>query len=469
MTKENINEENQELSTEIVEDDNVDTIEEKSATKRTKADLEPKEQGDMILSEEEVNCKIENTVTDKNFEIKQSILYDEYEDLKKDKLVEEYYNKHNRQKNNNFNGVKMFFLIIVSFITGGIFMIGILKFTPLVGKMYTTSDGTVVTQNKTQVYEKGSLAASVEKIYNAVAVIQCYKSGQLASSGTGFVYKVDDKYGYLLTNAHVVNEMEKVTVTFNNSDEEIEVNVLGKDSYLDLAVLRIEKKHVSLVANIGSSENINLGDVVFTVGSPMGYDYRGSVTSGVLSGKDRMVSVNVSSSSNDWVMRVLQLDASINPGNSGGPLLNANGEVIGICSMKLVDDDIEGMGFAIPIEYAMSHVEQLEKGEKIEWPLLGISMANITDVSVLYRYGIRVPDEITKGVVVLEAQKDSGADKAGIKKGDIITKIDGKSANDIAYLRYELYQHTAGEEIEMTLIRDGKEKTVKVKLGKNSD
>ena len=95
-----------------------------------------------------------------------------------------------------------------------------------------------------------------------------------------------------------------------------------------------------------------------------------------------MVSVSVSNSnSNDWIMRVLQFDASINPGNSGGPLLNANGEVIGICSLKLVDDDIEGMGFAIPIEYAMSHIESLEKGEDIAWPVLGVSMVNANDTS----------------------------------------------------------------------------------------
>jgi len=259
--------------------------------------------------------------------------------------------------------------------------------------------------------------------------------------------------------------MEKVTVTFSD-DQEANVEVLGRDSYLDLAVLRVDKKYVTLIANIGSSENVNLGDSVFTVGAPMGYEYRGSVTSGVLSGKDRMVSVSVTSSSNDWVMRVLQLDASINPGNSGGPLLNVNGEVIGVCSMKLVNSDIEGMGFAIPIEYAMSHVEQLEKGQAIEWPYLGIGMANITDTFTLYRNNIRVPDSITEGVVIVSIDKDVAAAKAGIQAGDVITKIAGKKTKDIAYLRYELYQHTAGDEVEITYIRNGKENTVKVVLGK---
>lgn len=371
-------------------------------------------------------------------------------------------------KDNNMTSTKLFFIIIFSFIVGGLVMIGLIKFTPLLEEVIGSTDNTIITKNKTQVYEKGSLAASVEKIYDAVVVVRCYQNDEVASTGTGFVYKTDKKYGYIMTNNHVVANMEKVTVTFTN-DEEADVEVLGKDSYLDLAVLKVDKKYVSLVANIGKSENVKLGDSVFTVGSPMGYDYRGSVTAGVLSGKDRMVTVSVSNSSiNDWIMRVLQIDASINPGNSGGPLLNVNGEVIGVCSMKLVDDQIEGMGFAIPIEYAMNHVEQLEKNEKIEWPVLGISMSNINDTSTLYRNDVRVDSNIKKGVVVVGVEGSSAADKGGLQKGDVITKLGGNEVKDIAYLRYELYQHSAGDEIEITYIRDGKTQTTKVTLGKSS-
>lgn len=365
------------------------------------------------------------------------------------------------------SGLKLSLIIIFSFVMGGVITLGILKFTPIMSYIVDTS-GTVITKNETQVYEKSSLAAAVEKVYDATVVVQGYTKKTLSSTGTGFVYKVDNNYGYLLTNQHVVSDMEEVTVILTN-DKEVEATILGGDEYLDLAVLRIDKDEVIQVANIGSSEDMKIGDTVFTVGSPMGYDYRGSVTSGILSGKDRMVSVSVTSSSNDWVMRVLQIDASINPGNSGGPLLNVNGEVVGICSLKLVDDEIEGMGFAIPIEYAMNHVDSLENGEAISWPVLGINMLNVTDTSSLYRYGILIDSNITQGVVVVDAVDGSGAKDAGLQKGDVIIKLGDKEVKDIAYLRYELYQHQAGDRIQITFIRDGKEKTVDVTLAKSSE
>lgn len=359
---------------------------------------------------------------------------------------------------------KLIFLIVFSFVIGGVIMFALLKWTPLISEVLGTNN-TVVTRNDTQVYEKNSLAAAVDKVYDAVVMVSSYENDSLVSTGSGFVYKTDNKYGYILTNQHVVGDASKVTVTMSN-DTEAEATILGGDEYLDLAVLRIDKSNVTLVANIGDSEDMKLGDTIFTVGTPMGEEYQGTVTSGILSGKDRMVSVSVSNtSSSDWVMRVLQFDASINPGNSGGPLLNVNGEVVGVCSLKLVDDEIEGMGFAIPIEYAMNHIESLEKGKAIEWPVLGVSMVNANDRTGLYRNQINVDRNITEGVVVVQAEKGSGAYDAGLTTGDVITKIDGKEVKDSAFLRYELYQHQAGDTIKITYIRNGKEHTVNVKLG----
>ena len=365
--------------------------------------------------------------------------------------------------------IKLIFLLVFSFVIGGVVTFALLKWTPLINDVLGSSDNnTVVTKNKTQVYEKTSLKAAIDKIYDAVVLVQIYNDDQLKSTGSGFVYKVDNKYGYILTNEHVVSDAKTIKVVMSN-DEETEAETLGSDEYLDLAVLRIDKDKVKQVANIGKSEDISLGDTIFAVGAPMGYDYRGSVTSGILSGKDRMVTVSVgNSTSSDWVMRVLQIDAPLNPGNSGGPLLNINGEVIGVCSMKLVDSQIEGMGFAIPIEYAMNHVDSLENGKEIEWPVLGITMLNTTDTMNLYRNQIILDKNVDDGVVIIECQKGSAAADSELKKGDVIVKIDDNKVKNIAYLRYELYQHQAGDTIEITYIRDGKEHTTKVKLGKSS-
>jgi len=359
---------------------------------------------------------------------------------------------------------KEIFLIISSFLVGGITMLAIVRFTPLVSEMMKYYDGYVITKGGTKVLERTSLSTSVNKVYDAVVVVQGYINDRLDTTGTGFVYKVDNQYGYILTNEHVITGSNKIKVIMT-TDEETSAELLGKDEYLDLAVLRIDKSFIRQIAEIGKSEEMNLGDIVFTVGSPLGYDYRGSVTSGVLSGKDRLVSISVSgSNNNDWVMRVLQIDASINPGNSGGPLLNVNGEVIGVCSMKLVDDDIEGMGFAIPIEYAMSHVESLEHNEKIKWPILGIGMTNVADSTTLSKNNIKVPNNIKEGVVITNIKEGTGAAKSNLKKGDIITKINGRKVKDSAYLRYEIYQHQSGDVIELTYIRDEKEKIAKVTL-----
>ena len=349
------------------------------------------------------------------------------------------------------------FIIVISFLLGALIMFLVLKVSPRDSGSYS------IVKDETQIYEKNSLAKSVEKVYDAVVAVEAYSEGNVGNTGTAFVYKTDNQYGYLLTNEHVLSSSNDIRVLLT-SGEEVAVKVLGKDSYLDLAVLRMDKKYVTKIVTIGSSENLNLGDTVFTVGSPLGTNYRGSVTSGILSGKDRMVSTSVSNKdSYDWVMRVLQIDAPLNPGNSGGPLLNINGEVVGVCSLKLVDDNIEGMGFAIPIEYAMSHVDSLEKGIKIKWPLLGIEMLDITDTN-LQLNGITGASNVKEGVIVTNVKKGTGAEKAGLKKGDIITKINDTKVADIAYLRYELYQYQAGDTIKITFIRKGKNQSVKVKL-----
>ena len=368
--------------------------------------------------------------------------------------------------------IKEAVLIIVSFVIGGVLTFAVLGGEGFLNRNTTTSSSGLTCSaadcTKVVVDESG-ISEAVEKVYDGVLMVRNYQNNEVASTGTGFVYKIDGDDAYVMTNQHVVDGADKVTLITSN-DEEIDGEVLGGDSYVDIAVIKTKKTDGLIALQLGNSENAKLGDLVFTIGNPLGYEYRGSVATGHLAGKDRLVSVSTDSSTagSDWVMKVLQTDAAINPGNSGGPLMNANGEVIGVISMKLVQTEVEGMGFAIPIEYINSKIETLEKGEKIEWPLLGVSMINVSDAKNSYRYNFDIPNDIDSGVVVAGIESGSGAASSDLKEGDIITKIDGVEVEDSAYLRYELYKHSVCDTIEITYIRDGKEHTTKVVLSKNN-
>lgn len=309
------------------------------------------------------------------------------------------------------------------------------------------------------IIEKGSISEAVKKSKDAVVMIRGYKGSTESSTGTGFVYKTDDLYGYIMTNEHVINGCSKIVLVMSD-DSEVTGKLLGSDEYLDLAVIRIPKANVKSVAIISTSENMEVGDGIFTIGSPLGYEYRGSVTSGILSGKDRLVSVSVgNSTTNDYIMKVLQIDAAINPGNSGGPLLNMNGEVIGVNSMKLVEEEVEGMGFAIPIEYALNYIDTLESSERIKWPSLGIRIVNIDESATIASKDITIPDDVEDGVVITKVN-----DNSPLKTGDIIIEINKQKIKDIAEFKYELYQFKENDTIEIKYIRDGKTKTAKIKL-----
>ena len=168
-----------------------------------------------------------------------------------------------------------------------------------------------------------------------------------------------------------------------------------------------------------------------------------------------------------YMMEVIQTDASINPGNSGGPLVNINGEVIGVTSMKLVTDDIEGMGFAIPIEIAMASTDKLEKGEKIERPYIGVSLFDISNKGMLYRFNMQIDNNVKEGVVVTSVEKNSPAEEAGIEANDIITEVDGTKVKSSAHFKFVLYKHEVGDKLEVTFYRNGVKKTVNITLGKN--
>ena len=331
-----------------------------------------------------------------------------------------------------------------------------------VDKVINNSEKVETVSKNISITEDNSIKESIDKIYNAVVVVEVYnKNNVKIGSGSGFVYKNTD-FGYIITNYHVIEEATSVKVT-DASGNVIDAKVLGSDEYSDIAVLSIPSNAVLQVAEIGDSTKLSLGDTLFTVGSPLGSKYSGTVTKGILSGINRQVTVSLTNG--NFVMEVLQTDAAINPGNRGGPLLNINGEVIGVTSMKLVQDEIEGMGFAIPIELVMTTVQKLEKGEKIERPLLGVSLIDISNPYILRRYNISV-GSVTSGVAVVSVQNGSPA-STGLKQGDIITAINGEKTEDTAHFNYILYKYAVGDTIKVTYIRDGKENTADIVLSKS--
>ena len=318
-----------------------------------------------------------------------------------------------------------------------------------------------VTVENITVSESDTIASSVDKIYDAVVTVSNYTSA-LSSLGTGFVYKTDEHYGYILTNNHVVSGAKTIKVT-NTQDVTVDAVLLGSDEYVDLAVLRVDKSFVLKVAELGDSAALKIGDTVFTVGTPVSVTYAGTVTKGIISGKNRTVSVTLESGS-DFMMDVLQTNAAINPGNSGGPLVNINGEVVGINTLKLVQDEIEGMGFAIPIELVVSVLNNLESGTEIKRPLLGVSLIDATNQYSLYRYQIFLNKDYTNGVVVVEVEINSTAKEAGLQSKDVILKINNIEIKDLAHFRYVLYKYNIGDTITIEYERNGEVKTTSVKL-----
>lgn len=353
--------------------------------------------------------------------------------------------------------------IILSLSAGSIATVYVFNYFGLLNNDNNTmSVSKEVVDKKVTIVEDNTLKEAIDKIYDAAYVIEVYdRNNNKIGSGSGFSYKVDESLGYIITNYHVIEDGYSVKV-IDSQGNSIDASIVGGDEYSDIAVLSIDSSYIKKIASIGSSTNLSLGDTVFTVGSPLGSKYIGTVTKGIISGINREVTVNLTNGA--FIMEVLQTDAAINPGNSGGALLNINGEVIGVTSMKLVLDEIEGMGFAIPIELVMSTVEKLEKGEKIERPFIGINIVDVSKAYALKRYGINTYD-LTSGVVVVNVYDNTPA-ATTLKSGDIITKIDDDEITDSAHFNYTLYKYNVGDTIKITYYRNGEKNTVDVVLSK---
>ncbi|MEK4303450.1 S1C family serine protease [Oceanobacillus sp. FSL K6-0251] len=319
--------------------------------------------------------------------------------------------------------------------------------------------------------DDADVSADITEVSQAVVGVinmqqqNLWEDSQEAGTGSGIIYKKEDGKAYVITNNHVVEGAEQLQVALNE-EHQVDATVLGTDALTDLAVLEIDGEHVDTVANLGSSEDIEVGETVMAIGNPLGMDFNNSVTRGIISGLNRNVEVDTNGDgAPDWVTEVLQTDAAINPGNSGGALVNADGDVIGINSMKIAQSQVEGIGFAIPIDEALPVVEKLETDGEVSRPLIGISTAPLTQVPPQYQQEIELPEDVEGGMVIANVQSGSPADNANLQQFDVITKINGNPVTSIIELRKELFdQGQAGEHVEIEFARDGELHSITLKM-----
>ena len=301
----------------------------------------------------------------------------------------------------------------------------------------------------------------ISKLKNTGSSILDNNSEEKLGLGTGIIVSSN---GYILSNQHLTGEKySKCYVTLEDG-KTYGASVVWSDIDLDLSILKINEKDL-VAATLGDSSQIRVGESVYAIGNPIGFEFRRTVTSGIISAKNRTIKLEENGESS-YMTNLIQTDATINPGNSGGPLVNINGEVIGITSMKLVENQIEGMGFTIPIELVMSCTDTLEKGEKIERPYLGVETSSIDNRFYLRRYNINIPDEVTFGAVIVNVVSNSPASNAGLKSGDVIVTIDDVEITDSTYLKYNLYKHKIGDKVKVKYYRDGKINETVVTLSK---
>lgn len=330
--------------------------------------------------------------------------------------------------------------------------------------------GNVLTSNSGQVeklnYDVNSSTSDViNDVIDSVVGVLVYSNGTASGSGSGVVYRVDGNDAYIITNAHVVEGANSVQVVFSNQ-ESVTAEVLGSDSYSDIAVLKLTADFELKAMDTGDSSLLDRGETVLAIGSPLGIEYAGTVTQGIVSGTDRTVSVDLNDDGqDDWDMSVIQTDAAINPGNSGGALVNMAGELVGITSMKLSDTSVEGMGFALPINDVVKNVEQIINDGKVTRPQLGISGISLSGYSSFQLRYYRINTDLTDGIYVANVSAGGAASQAGIQVGDVIVEFDGKKVTTYKSFLTELYSKEPGDEVKLVINRNGQEKTVTVVLG----
>ena len=376
----------------------------------------------------------------------------------------------------------LFVVLIVGFIGGSLGNYATSLINSKLLKTTTHPNSSSNTTIKTSYKNSTDISEAVKKIQNAVVSVITYANSstsilndessenesQIASEGSGVIYKKDGKSAYLVTNTHVLNGSTNVDILLTDGTK-VPGEVVGSDVFSDISVVKISSEKVTDVAEFGDSDSLTVGETAIAIGSPLGTEYANSVTQGIISSLGRNVTLQ-SENGENISTTALQTDAAINPGNSGGPLINIQGQVIGITSSKISTNgqtSVEGMGFAIPSNDVVNIINQLEKNGTVTRPALGIQMMDLSNLTTSDFSKLNLPSSVKSGILVRSVQQGMPAD-GKLQKNDVITKVDNTDVESTSDLQSALYKHSIGDEVEITYYRDGKSQTVKIKLTKST-
>jgi len=381
-------------------------------------------------------------------------------------------------------GITFLIIILIGFLSGALGSFVTLQLYQKQGNQATNNTTNTVTQ--TSYKNENATTQAVNKVKDAVVSVITYSanrqnsvfgndetdtdtdSQQVASEGSGVIYKKNGKDAYLVTNTHVIKGASKVDIRLADGTK-VPGEIVGSDTFSDIAVVKISSEKVTTVAEFGDSSKLNVGETAIAIGSPLGSEYANTVTQGIISSLNRNVSLK-SQDGQAISTKAIQTDTAINPGNSGGPLVNIQGQVIGITSSKIASNggtSVEGLGFAIPSNDAQNIIKQLESDGKVTRPALGIQMVNLANIGASDLRKLNIPSSVTSGVVVKSVQSNMPA-SGHLEKYDVITKVDDKEISSSTDLQSALYNHSIGDTIKITYYRNGKEETTTVKLDKST-
>lgn len=342
-----------------------------------------------------------------------------------------------------------------------------LTYQLMVSPSSSTSGGSTTVTNQQVSNITTDLTELAENADDKVVGIVTKVNGQEYATGSGIVYAVDNDEVTIVTNHHVIDGGTGYTVVFANG-EQIDGTLVGSDELTDLAVLKVSVDFDVTAFSLADSSLAKTGEYVLAIGSPLGIEYQGTTTFGIISAVDRSIAVDLNSDGiEDWDAIVLQTDAAINPGNSGGALVNQAGELIGITSMKITGtsgSSVEGMGFAIPSNEVVSIVTQIIENGEVKRPLIGISGVGVSELSTREKSYFGISLDLESGVFVSSVSEGGAAEKAGLKAGDIITKLDDVTIDSFKQFRSELYQKNIDDKVVIEVLREGETITVEAVL-----